>query len=359
MRGRSLMLHKTSFKAMSLIDKLSIRLQNHPKRVVYTAGADPRILQAARQFASRGLGVPILLGDRAQIKENATQLDVKLDNMRIIEPERSDEMDEYVRRFQGLRRFRGLDDLEAREYLKDTNYFATIMLATGGADALISGAAETASSALRPLFRIIPTQENVKTASSMLILEKDDEHLGIDGTLFLSDCAVIPDPNATQLADIAITTAALAHHLTGQRPKIAMLAYSSKKPNAHNPSILKVQGAYSLARDKLHTLGLDYDIDGELQVDAALDPLTSKQKGVASSVGGKANILIFPDLNAGNIAAKLAQLLSGARAYGQIITGLSRPAAEISRGASAHDIFGASVISAAQAVDPRYLYPVD
>lgn len=342
---------------MSLIDRLSIRLQNHPKRVVFPEGADPRIIQAARQYANRGLGVPILLGDRTRIKNDAQQLGIKLDNIRLLDPEHSDELEDFCRAFQGLRRFRGLHEQEALDYLKDTNYFATMMLATGGADAIVSGATESASSALRPLFRIIPMQEHVRTASSMLILERDEAAFGIDGTLFLSDCGVVPDPDVTQLSEIALTTAALANHLTGQRARVALLAYSTKNSNARNATTLKVRAATQLAYERAREMGLEYDIDGELQVDAALDPATAQIKGLTSAVAGKANVLIFPDLHAANIAAKLTQIVSGARSYGQIITGLTRPAAEISRGASAHDIFGASVIAAAQAVDPRYLYP--
>lgn len=343
---------------MSLINKLSIRLQNHPKRVAFPEGTDPRIIQAARQFATRGLGVPILLGDRSRIKINAARLDIRLDGIRIIEPARSDEMEQFSVKFQGLRRFKGLDDKQTRDFLENTSYFATMMLATSACDAIVSGATVSASSALRPLFRIIPTQEGVQTASSMLILEKEDSRLGVDGALFCSDCGVIPEPTAEQLADIAVTTAGLAHHLTNETPKVAMLSFSSKKDKTSNASISKVKAATSMARDKVREFDMPADIDGELQVDAALDAFVAEQKDIGGSVAGRANVLIFPDLNSGNIASKLAQLVAGCRSYGQIITGLSKPAAEISRGASAHDIFGTAVIVAAQAVDRSYLFPV-
>jgi len=342
---------------MSLINRLSIRLQNHPKRVVFPEGADPRIIQAARQFATRGLGVPILLGDRTRIKVNAARLDIRLDGIRIIEPLRSDEMEGYAKQFIGLQRFAGLDAHSAREYLENTSYFATMMIANQAADAIVSGATVSASSALRPLFQIIPTQEAVETASSMLILEQEDSKLGIEGALFLADCGVIPHPTADQLGDIAITTALLAHHLTNQPPRVAMLSFSSKRSQTHDDSIQRVKAATALARDRARDHDMPVEIDGELQVDAALDPFVAEQKEITGSVAGKANVLIFPDLNSGNIASKLAQVVSGCRSYGQIITGLSKPAAEISRGASAHDIFGAAVIVAAQAVDRSYLYP--
>lgn len=342
---------------MSLINHLSVRLQNHPKRVIYAEGADPRIIQAARLYASRGLGVPILLGDRGKIKDNAAQLDVKLDGVRIIDPSDSDEMDGFVHRFQGLRRFRGFDEKEARDYLLNTSYFATMMLATGAADALVSGATMAASSALRPLLHIIPRHEGVDTVSSMLLLEKEDGRLGIQGALFLADCGVIPDPNANQLADIAITTSLIASHLTNETPRVAMLSYASKKTDSRNPAVLKMKSATALARDKARQMNVEVEIDGELQVDAALIPVVAEQKQIGGSVAGHANVLVFPDLNSGNIASKLAQIVADCRAYGQILIGLSKPAAEISRGASAHDIFGTSVIVAAQAIDRQYLYP--
>ncbi|MBC2594759.1 phosphate acetyltransferase [Ruficoccus amylovorans] len=344
---------------MSLINRLSVRLQNHPKRVVYPEGTDPRIIQAARQYATRGLGVPILLGDRTRIKINAARLDIKLDGVKIIEPARSDELEDFMTKFQGLRRFRNLDKQSARDYVLNNNYFATLMLATGGADAIVSGATINASSALRPLFQIIPTQEGVQTASSMLILEKEDSRLGIDGALFMADCGVIPEPTSEQLADIACTTAGLAWHLTNERPRVAMLAFSSKANKDKHASIARMKAATSLAKDKARDHDMPVEIDGELQADAALDPFVAEQKEIGGSVAGQANVLVFPDLNSGNIASKLAQIVSGARSYGQIITGLSKPAAEISRGASAHDIFGATVIVAAQAVDKKYLYPTD
>jgi len=341
---------------MSLIETLAERLTRHPKRVVFPEGADPRILQAARQFATRKLGVPILLGDRTLIKENAARLDLRLDGLRIIEPARADEFADFLQKFQGLRRFKGLNELEARDYVSNSNYFAAMMLATMGADAVVAGATQSAASGLRPLFQVLPLQDGVTTASSMAIVETSNPQIGINGHLFLADCGVLPNPTHEQLADIAVTTAALAFHLTNQTPRVAMLAYSTKSRDPKNPVIGKIQSATQIAHRKALARGLVAEIDGEMQLDAALDPVTAKQKGVDSSVAGRANVLVFPDLNSGNIALKTIQMVAGARTYGQIITGLTRPASEISRSASAHDIFGTAVIVAAQAVDHSFLY---
>ncbi|PDH28933.1 MAG: phosphate acetyltransferase [Puniceicoccaceae bacterium MED-G30] len=342
---------------MPLISKLSERLERHPKRVVFPEGSDPRILQAARKFASRKLGIPVLLGDRAEIKANAQQLDISLDHIRIIEPARSDDFDDFVTRFQGLRRFKGLDEKEAAEYVRDTNYFATLMLATAQADALVSGATSSASSALRPLLQIIPLHEQVKTMSSLNIFDLEDAETGRDRELFLADCAVIPDPDSQQLCDIAITTAALSYHLTNVKPRVALLSFTSKSKSSKNATVLKMKAATDLARQKAHELRIPMEIDGELQLDAALDTVVAKNKKIESPVAGQANVLIFPDLHASNIASKFIDYLTRARNYGPILTGLTRPAAEISRGANASDIFGTAVMVASQAIEHKLLYP--
>lgn len=340
---------------MPIVPKLIEKLQRHPKRIVFPEGGDPRILQAARQWVTRRMGAPILLGDRTLIKAAAAKLDINLQGMRIIEPERSEDFETFVTHLEQIRRIKGLKLTEAREAAKNVNYFATLMLVTGQADALISGATSSASSALRPIFQIVPRLTHVETASSLMVLDFDEKKVGSDGSLFLADCAVIPDPTAEQLCDIAISTATIARHLTNETPRVAMLSYASKSLS-NQPSLVKVRQATELARAKAKAAGLEIEIDGELQVDAALDAAVAATKGVTSSVTGRANVLVFPDLNSGNIAFKLVHHLAGANAYGQILTGLSKPAAEISRGASAHDVFGAAAIVACQAIDPQLLY---
>ncbi|MFZ9201983.1 MAG: phosphate acyltransferase [Opitutales bacterium] len=346
---------------MSLISRLSVRLQNHPKRVVFPEGSDPRIIQAARQFATRKLGVPILLGDRQRIKIVAARLNVSLEGIRVLEPERADELQAYADKLASIQRY-GSSNLsgDPLELAKDPNYFGCMMVATAAADAIVTGATSTSASGLRAILQTLPRQSGVKTVSSMLILESEENtKLGAQGALFLSDCAVVPEPTPDQLADIATTTAGLAAHLTGELPRVAMLGYSTHSPNSRVLSIQRVKSATELARRKAAELGVKAEIDGELQVDAALDAFVAETKEVGGAVAGKANVLIFPDLNAGNIASKMVQIVAQIPAYGQILTGLERPAAEISRGASAHDILGTAVIVAAQAVDRRYLYPTE
>ncbi len=343
---------------MALIDRLTEKLQRHPKRVVFPEGSDPRILQAARSFATKRLGAPILLGDRAEIKERAERLDLRLDGIRILEPERSEDMDLFLPMIQELPRFSQFDVDSNRARLLEKNYFAAMMLMTGRADALVSGATTQASSALRPIFQIVPLQEHVKTASSMLVLDMDEMKFGVDGALFLADCGVIPEPTDAQLADIAVTTADIAGHLTGELPRVAMLSWATHHKKEPLPaSIAKVRSAVAMAREKALVKRIAAEFDGEIQVDAALVPEVAALKGVGgAAVGGQANVLVFPDLNCGNIVSKMVQIIAGARGYGQILTGLSRPCAEISRGAHAYDILGAAIIVACQAIDRHFLY---
>ncbi len=343
---------------MSIISRLSARLQNHPKRIVFPEGADARVIQAARQFVVKKLGVPILIGDRQRIKLNAARLNISLDGIRIIEPERSDELKSFTEKLESIQRY-GNTNLQGNpaELALNPNYFACLMVATAGADALISGATTHAASGLRAILQVMPRQHGVETVSSMQILESEEGKFGCNGVLFLADCGVIPEPTAEQLADIAVTTAGLAGHLTNTTPKVAMLAYSTHSANPRLASVKKVQAATDLARRKARELGIICDIDGEMQADAAINPFAAETKEVTGAVAGRASVLIFPDLNSGNIASKMAQHIADIPAYGQILTGLDRPAAEISRGASAHDIFGTAVIVASQAVDKTYLYP--
>ena len=342
---------------MPLINKLSVRLQNHPKRVVFPEGTDARVIQAARQFATRRLGVPILVGDRSRIKINAANLGVKLDGIRVIEPARAAELPDFVARFRGMQRFSEMNEPDAGEYMLSPNYFAAMMVLTGGADAMVCGATTVPTNALRVVFQMFPRQKGVETISSMQIMDMDESRLGVDGTLFLADCAVVPEPTAEQLADIAATTAGLCWHLTNVPPRVAMLSYTSKSVSKRTEPVEKVKAATKLAAEKLREFGIPAEIDGELQVDAALDPFTARTKEIGGAVAGAANVLIFPDLNSGNIASKMTQIVADIPCYGQILTGLTKPVAEISRGASARDILGSAIVVAAQAVDRQYLYP--
>lgn len=343
---------------MPVLSTLSVRLQNHPKRVVFPEGNDIRIIKAARQFATRKLGVPILLGDKAEISALAAANDVRMDGIGVIDPIKSDDYPEILKAFDGIRRFKKLGDTDSAEMLANHNYYATMMLLTSRADAMVSGATLASSSALRPMLQLIPMQQNVKSVSSIIILDTKNPEFGTEGCLFMSDCGVIPEPTQDQLCDIAYTTANLAKHITNKTPKVAFLSYSSKSATSRNPNVIKMKAAASLLHERVVRENLDFEVDGELQIDVALSKNYAQFKGVNSSVAGSANVLIFPDLNAGNLAVRMSILTNPQMSYyGQILTGLQKPAAEISRSATVNDIYGTAVIVAAQAVDRKYLFP--
>jgi phosphate acetyltransferase len=341
---------------MRFIGNVIEKLQRHPKRVVFPEGAEPRILQAARQFHTLQLGAPILLGNRLQIQGVAEGLKIPLDGIRIIDPAESEDLETFVRRFYSLRREKGLRSTEAREAMLQPNYYGSMMLAMHQADGLVSGSSHITGSVLRPLFQIIKMAPDFHAASSCMIMEVEDTRIGEKGVLFMADCGVIPDPTVEQLADIAVSTARLARHMLGVKPRVALLSFSTKGSASH-PSVGKVQAATAQARHRAEQLFLEAEFDGELQVDAALVPEIAERKLHESQVAGHANVLIFPDLNSGNIASKLVRLVGRAHAYGQILLGLNRPAADVSRGSTAHDILGVSAIIGVQATDYQKLYP--
>jgi phosphate acetyltransferase len=341
---------------MRFIGNVIEKLQRHPKRVVFPEGEEPRILQAARQFFALRLGAPIVLGNQAKIKEVAEAMKIPLEGIRVINPATSEDLENFSKRFHSLRREKGLRATEAREAMLQPNYFGTMMLAMRQADGLISGASHNTGSVLRPLFQIIKVAPDIATASSCMVMEVEDTRIGENGVLFMADCGVIPDPTVDQLADIAVSTARLARHLLGVKPRVALLSFSTKGSASH-PSVGKVQAATAQAKHKAAQLFLEADFDGELQVDAALVPEIAERKLHDSQVAGRANVLIFPDLNSGNIASKLVRIVSRANAYGQILLGLNRPAADVSRGSSSHDILGVASIVGVQATDYQKLYP--
>ena len=340
---------------MRFIGSVIEKLQRHPKRIVFPEGSEPRVLQAARQFHSLRLGVPILLGDRSKIKEAAAQLNVSLEGVRIINPLQSEELDNFAKRFELLRRYKGVKETEAREVMLKPNYFGAMMVAMHQVDGLVSGTNEVTGSVLRPLFQIIKVAPQATTASSCMIMEVEDTRFGENGVLFMADCGVIPEPTVEQLADIAVSTAQLACQLLGVPARVALLSYSTKGSATHS-SIGKVQAATALAAQKAKQKLVEADFDGELQLDAAIVPEIAARKVPDSKVAGRANVLIFPDLNSGNIGSKLIQHIARANAYGQILLGLDRPAADVSRGSSAHDILGVAAIVGVQSIASNLLY---
>jgi phosphate acetyltransferase len=338
------------------IEAVYEKLRRHPKRIVFPEGNDYRVLQAASEYVNRKLGPAVVLGKKEQVEALAAAKNIPLHRILIIDPENAADMPLFVRRLEVLQRYRGIKNVDAVRILSNPNYFAAMMLQNGQCDGMVAGASEFSGNILRPLFQLIKPLPGVRTISSTTILDVPDSQFGDRGILFCADAGVVPNPTVEQLADIAVETARLRRQLTGEVPRVAMLSFSTKG-SAQTKDTEKIVAATALARQKAHDAGLKAEIDGEMQVDAALLPEVAALKAPGSLVAGKADVFVFPDLNAGNIAVKLVQHLAKATAYGQILTGLSKPAAELSRGAHVGDILGVAALVALQAIEYRKLYP--
>lgn len=338
------------------IQSIYEKLRRHPKRIVFPEGNDPRVLQAAAEFYRLRLGVGIVLGDPEHIRNVARGHNINLDHVLLVNPEKADDMPLFIRRLETLQRYKGIKNQDAETILKNPNYFAAMMLQNSQCDGLVAGASEFSGNILRPLFQLIKPLPGVKSISSCVILDVPDCKYGDNGVMFFADAGVIPSPTVEQLADIAVETARLRRQLTGKVPHVAMLSYSTKG-SAQTQDTEKIIAATALARQKIRDLGIRAEVDGELQVDAALMPQIAAVKAPGSAVAGMADVFVFPDLSSGNISVKLVQRLSKATAYGMILLGLSKPAAELSRGASLDDIIGCAALVGLQAVEYRKLYP--
>ncbi|PTY00837.1 phosphate acetyltransferase [Verrucomicrobia bacterium LW23] len=341
---------------MKFIRHLFEKLQQYPKRIIFPEGTEPAILMAASEYVQCKLGVAIVLGDKAQIEKVAADKGIPLNRIHIIDPSKGDDLQLFMKKLESMPRYKGINEADALKIVTHPNYFASMMLHGGQVDGLVGGYTSASGSILRPLFQIIKPLPGVKTISSCMILQVPACELGDNGLFYFADCGVIPNPTVEQLANIAVETAKLNRQLTGEAPRVAMLSYSTKG-SAKTQDTEKIAAATSLARQYFIDHDLDVEIDGELQVDAALVKEVAEIKAKESPVAGRANVLIFPDLNSGNIAMKLVHRLTNAKAFGQILLGLDRPAADLSRGASVDEIVGIAAIIGMRAVHYRQLYP--
>lgn len=342
---------------MKFIATVYERLRRSPKRVVFPEGTEPRVLRAAARYAKLGLGTPVLLGDKASIESLAYQESIPLDHMGIIDPAHAEDLDVFCERLEKLKRYRDLGPSMAKSIMSKPNYFGAMMVQYGQADAIVTGADEEASSTLRPLLQLISPMPHLKSVSSCMALDLSNKRYGERGVMFFADCAVIPDPTVDQLADIAVETGIMCRTLTGLKPRIAMLSFTTHS-NGRLPGPNKVAAATALARQRASQRGLEMEIDGELQADTAILPELGIKKAPTSLVAGRANVLIFPDLASGNIAVKLVQYLAGSETYGQLLLGLARPCADLPRGATEDDILGVAAIVGVQAIEARKHAPL-
>ena len=329
---------------MELMKKIWEAAKTDKKKIVLPEGNEERTIAAAQKICNIGLAHPILIGNREEILNKAKELDVDLSQVEIIDPNESNDLQRYINEFYELRKAKGVTMEKAEKIVRDPLYFATMMVKLDDADGMVSGAVHTTGDLLRPGLQIIKTAPGVSCVSSFFIMEVPNSPYGENGVLFFADCAVNPMPTEDMLASIAIATADNAKLLSKMEPKVAMLSFSTMG-SADHEVVDKVRNATAKAKE----LRPDLHIDGELQLDAAIVPKVAKQKAPGSSVAGNANVLVFPDLQAGNIGYKLVQRFANAEAIGPVCQGFAKPINDLSRGCSIEDIVNVVALTAVQA----------
>ena len=320
---------------MDFVKEMQAKAKNHQKKLVLPEGTEPRTIKAARIIVDEGLASSVsLLGKESEIQKAASREGVDLLDIKVINPEISHDLDKYAHEYFELRKHKGMTLEQAQIDIIAPLRWGAMMVRLGEADALVAGAENTTADVLRAGLAIIGTVPGSKTASSCFVMECKDSNWGIDGALIFSDCAVVPDPSAEQLAEIALSAAQSCREFLGAEPAVALLSFSTKGSGGDHPDIQKVKAALDMVKSRDPALL----IDGELQADAALIPSVTEKKAPGSPVKGKVNTLVFPDLGSGNIGYKLVQRLGKAEAFGPFLQGFAKPISDLSRGASVEDI---------------------
>lgn len=327
---------------MGFIDTIFAKAKSDRRTIVLPEASDPRTIEAASRIMEQGIANIVLIGKKEEIERVSPQWDVS--GATIIDPETSDRFDEFTETFYEMRKAKGVTSETARETMKNPLFFGVMLVKKGLADGMVAGAINSTANTLRPALQILKTAPGVKLVSSFFIMVVPDCEFGANGTFLFADCGLVENPSADELSEIAIASAGSFEAFTGEKATVAMLSYSTYG-SAKSPLTEKVIEATRLAKEKAPHIALD----GELQLDAAIVPSVGRSKAPASAVAGKANCLIFPDLDSGNIGYKLVQRLAKAEAYGPITQGIAAPVNDLSRGCFADDIVGVVALTAVQA----------
>ena len=327
-------------------DVLKEKARQSIKTIVLAEGEELRSIKAAKIAINEKYAKIILLGNVDKINAMAASESVDISGAQIIDPENSEKSAEYAQMFYELRKNKGVTPEQAAQTVKNTLYYGVMMVKCGDADGMVAGAVNSSANVLRPALQILKTAPGTKLVSAFFIMNVPNCDMGENGTFIFADCALNQNPNADEVSEIAISSAESFKNLVGAEPTVAMLSYSTYG-SAKSELVEKMQEATRLAKEKAPELKLD----GELQLDAAIVESVGKQKAPESSVAGKANVLVFPDINAGNIGYKLVQRLAKAEAYGPILQGIAKPVNDLSRGCTAEDIAGVIAITAIQAMN--------
>ncbi len=329
---------------MSFIEQIKERAKTEIKTIVLPEATDPRILEAAQIVKNEGYAKVVLIGNEEEVKKIANEKKINIEGTKIVDPLKSEKTEGYAKELYELRKAKGMTEEQAQQLVLDPVYFGMMMVKLNEADGLVSGAAHSTSDTLRPALQILKTAPGTKLVSAFFVMVVPNCEYGSNGTFIFADSGLNEEPDSEKLSEIAISSSKSFEQLVGDKAKVAMLSYSTYG-SAHSASTEKVIEATKLVKEKAPEL----IVDGELQVDAAIIPEVAEFKAKGSPLKGQANVLVFPDLGAGNIGYKLVQRLAKAEAYGPLCQGIAKPVNDLSRGCSSQDVAGVVAITAVQA----------